>query len=385
MANTLTNLIVDAYAALNVVSREQTGLLMAVTRDPRASRLPIGATLRSPVAPLNTAGKDITPAMSIPTRADQTITNVAFTISKQRAFPFAWTDDEREAVDAQGPGFLTIQQQQIAQAIRAAIGEMSADLYATIRKGASRAFGTVGTAPFGTNLGESAQVAKILDDNGAPSSGRTLVTDTTTKAALSTLVNNPLNANPNLALTNQQGVIYDTNGLAFRMDPKITTVTKGTAASATTNSAGYAVGATTLTLAAVGTGTILAGDVVVFAGDTNKYVVATGNTDVSAGGTIVLQEPGLLKAMSAATKTITLQADFIANLAFSQDAVILGTRLPYRQEGDMATMVQTITDPFTGISFELAKYPGYHMSQYELGIAWGQAVEAPRHVAMLLY
>jgi hypothetical protein len=82
--------------------------------------------------------------------------------------------------------------------------------------------------------------------------------------------------------------------------------TPGTAANATTNAAGYAVGATTLTLASAGTGTIVAGDILTFADDTNAYLVATGDTDVSNGGTIVLAAPGLRIAMSAATKTITL-------------------------------------------------------------------------------
>jgi hypothetical protein len=88
--------------------------------------------------------------------------------------------------------------------------------------------------------------------------------------------------------------------------------------------------------------------------------------------------------MSAATKTITLTSNFTANLGFSRDAILLGTRLPMRPKKDMAIMVETITDPLTGISFELAEYPGYHMSHYEVGICWGVAVEKPQHLAIML-
>jgi hypothetical protein len=39
MGNTLTGLIPDAYVALDVVSRELTGFVESVMRDPKADRL----------------------------------------------------------------------------------------------------------------------------------------------------------------------------------------------------------------------------------------------------------------------------------------------------------------------------------------------------------
>ena len=54
--STLTNLIPDAYAALDVVSRELTGFIGSVTRDSTADRVAAGQTLRSIVAPVNSAG-----------------------------------------------------------------------------------------------------------------------------------------------------------------------------------------------------------------------------------------------------------------------------------------------------------------------------------------
>jgi hypothetical protein len=75
---------------------------------------------------------------------------------------------------------------------------------------------------------------------------------------------------------------------------------EGTAVSATTNTAGYAVGARLVTLAAAGSGTILAGDSVTFGADPHKYLVETGlGVDVSSGGTIRLAAPGLLAAIPA--------------------------------------------------------------------------------------
>jgi hypothetical protein len=75
---------------------------------------------------------------------------------------------------------------------------------------------------------------------------------------------------------------------------------------ATTNTVGFALNQTSITLASAGTGAIIAGDYVMFAGDTHKYKVVTGDSDVSNGGTIVLASPGLLKAIPAAATAITV-------------------------------------------------------------------------------
>lgn len=381
MATGLTNLVPDAYAALNVVSRELTGLLNSVRRLPGVERLGIGQSLRSPVAPVNTAGKDIVPAMALPAAAEQNIGNVPFVLTKSRAFPFTWSGEDQRSADA-GPGSLTIQQQQIAQAMRSAVAEISTDGYAAARVAASRAWGTAGTTPFATNLGESAQSKKILDDNGAPPSDRALVIDTSAGAALRTLLNNPLNANMSLATEpTRRGVLIDVNDFAIREESKITTVTKGTGANYTTTAAGFAAGTTSIPLI-TGTGTVLAGDVITFTGDTNKYVVKTG---IAAPGTIVLQEPGLRQAIPAAATNVTVGNNFVANLAFSKDAIVVGTRLPaLPTTGDIAIVRETIIDPVTGIAFELAAYPGYRMVTFEIGIAWGWAVENPRHLSILL-
>jgi hypothetical protein len=381
MANTLTNLIPDAYVALNVVSRELTGLIAATNRLTGIERLAVGQSLRSSAAPVNTAGKDTTAAMALPAAADQTIGNVAFTLTKSRAFPFSWSGEDTVGINS-GPGYLTVQQQQIAQAFRAAVAEISTDGYAAARVAASRAYGTAGTTAFATNLGESAQVKKILDDNGAPMSDRSLVIDTTAGAALRTLLNNPLTANASLSGdSTRAGVLIDVNGFAIREESKIAAVTKGTGTSYTSSAAGFAVGTTSIPVI-TGSGTILAGDVITFSGDTNKYVVKTG---VAAAGTIVIAEPGLQKALPASATALTIGNSFTANLAFSRDAIVLGTRLPaLPATGDMAIMRETIIDDKTGLAFELAAYGGYRMVTFEVSIAWGWAVEKAAHVAVLL-
>lgn len=382
MPNTLTNLIPSAYRALNVVSRELVGFIPSVQLDPSAEMLADGQTIYIPQAPVNSAGKDITPAMAFPSAAYQTIGSKSHSLTKKRAFPFSWQNEERKAMDA-GPGYLSINEQQIAQALRAAVNEIEVDIAVAAKNGASRAFGaTAGTAPV---LTDWANAKKILDDNGAPSTDRTSVFDTTAGVALRSTSNlYKVNEAGDGGSLLRQGVLGNLFGFNLRESAQIQTTTKGTASSATTNNAGYAVGATVLTLASAGTGTILAGDIITFAGDSNKYVVAVGNSDVSVGGTITLAEPGLRVAMSAATKAITVFGTCARNTAFSRNAILLSTRLPASVQGDLATDRQVITDPVSGISFELSMYPGDRMVHYEVAVCWGVTVIKPEHLAIIV-
>lgn len=378
-ANTLTNLIPDVYAALDVVSRELTGFIPAVARNSAADRLALNSTLRAFQTPANTAGKDITAAMALPSASDQAIANKTVTLSKARAFPFSWTGEEQRSVDT-GAGYLTIQQDQIAQAIRAAVLEIETDLYAVARKGASRAYGTAGTTPFASNLSETAQLRKILDDNGAPPSDRHLIIDTTAGANMRSLAQlQKVNESGDDSML-RQGVLRDINLFAIRESSKITAVTKGTGTGYLVNNAGgYAIGATAITVD-TGTGTILAGDVITFAGDANKYVVAAA----LSANVVTLAAPGLLKAVADNT-AITVGNDFTANVGFTRNSLVLATRLPeIPREGDLAIMREVITDPRTNLSFEVAVYPGYRMVTYEIGIVWGVAAIKPEHTAILL-
>lgn len=379
MANTLTNLVTDAFVALDVVSRELTGFVTAVNRDSSADRLAINQTLRVGQTPANAAGKDITAAMSLPTIANQTIANKTLTMTKARAFPFSWSAEEQKTVNT-GPGYLSLKQDQIAQAIRAAVNEFETDIATAAKNGASRGYGTAGTTPFASDLSDPANIRKILDDNGAPQSARTLVIDTTAAAKLRTLTNLTKANESNDTSLLRQGTLLDLHGFAIRESAQVQATTKGTGASYLVNNAsGYAIGDTSIALD-TGSGTILAGDMVTFAGDTNKYVVATA----LAGGVVVLAAPGLRQTL-ADNVAVTVVNTSTRNIAFSRNAIVAATRLPEAPaEGDLAIMREVLTDPRTGLSFELAVYPGYRMIHCEIGIVWGVSVIKPEHCAVLL-
>jgi len=380
MANTLTDLIPDLYKGLDVVSRELVGFIPAVTLDPDVSRAAVGQSVRSYVTPAASA-TDITVGVTPPDDGDQSIGNVPITITKSRRVPIRWNGEEERGV---GAGVNTIRSQQIQQALRTLTNEIEADL-AALHVHASRAYGTAGTTPFGTSgdYSDASNMFKILSDNGAPLTDRHLVLDTSAGANL-----RGKQAASNQAGTDsilRQGVLLDINGMAIRESAQIAMPTAGTAAGATTDAAGYAKGATVITLATAGTGAILAGDVITFAGDTNQYVVASGDADVSGGGTITLQETGLRQALPASATAITVVATASRSMAFTRNSIVLAQRLPaLPAAGDSAVDRATITDPRSGLSFEIAQYAQYRQMQWEISAAWGVKVIKPEHTALLL-
>lgn len=383
MANTITNLIPDIYNALDTVSRELTGFIPAVSSDMTFERAAVGQTVRSPVAPAATAG-DITPAVTPPDDGDQTIGNVSMSITKARRVPVRWNGEQSLGLNNGGPGRSRIMRDQFAQAMRTLANEVETDL-AALHVYASRAYGTAGTTPFGTanDYTDASNVLKILKDNGGPVSDNQLVLGTAAGANLLGKQARVDAAGSSSIL--RQGVLLDLHGMALRESGQVVTSTAGTGASATTDTTGYAVGATTITLASAGTGTIVAGDVITFAGDTNKYVVASGDADVSNGGTITLAAPGLQKAIATSATAITVIAAAARNMAFNRGAIALATRAPaLPEEGDSADDRQIVTDPRSGLSFEIALYKQYRQVQYEVSLAWGVKAVKPEHMALLL-
>jgi hypothetical protein len=383
--NTLTNLIPDLYADLDIVSRELVGMIPAVTLDASLARGKVGQKVFIPQAPTNTSSS-IVPNMIVPAEADQTIGSVSVEISKSKTVAFTWDGEEERGLNT-GPGISSIWRGQFAQALRVLVNEMEADLCGLQAK-ASRAFGVANALPFNTagDFSDASQVLKILKDNGTPLSDNQLVMNT---AAGANFLGKQADANRQGADSIlRQGVFLTVAGMDLRESGRIVSQTAGSMASATTSNAALLVGQTVLPLAAAGTGVVAAGDIISLANDTNKYVVTAvdfAGANPGASDTITIAQPGIRVAQSAATRAITVTATSSRNLAFNRSAIVLAQRLPERPSaGDMAIDVTTITDPRSGLSFEVAVYPGYRKVRYEVACAWGFEMIKPEHAALLI-
>jgi len=310
------------------------------------------------------------------------------TISQSKHYPIRWNGEDTKG-QLQAGNYHGILANQFAQAFRTLTNAIEVNLAQTAYQNASRAYGTAGTAPFGTagDLSDIAQVRKILDDNGVPQSELQLALGSAAIANLRGKQNVLFKVNE--AGTNEllrKGVIGELEGAMIRNSAGIVSQTKGTGASYTTDTAGYAVGATTINLI-TGTGTVLAGDRVTFAGDSNIYVVTAG---ISAPGAITIGAPGLKQAIAASAVAMTVGNTATPNVMFHPSAIQLITRapaLPIDASGkpmDMADDSVLVTDPMSGITYEVAVYRQFMQQVFHVRLAWGYQGIKANHTAILL-
>lgn len=385
MANalTLTSFAENIFRARDAVSRELVGFIPSVLMNSDTAEVSINGTVNSLVTAEPTLNTSYTPAMTIPAGDDQTVANVTTTIDQVANVRIPLRGEDVKKLENVGQ-YQSVVDNMFAQAFRKIGNTIETHVGSVARLGASRAYGTSGTNPFASTLAGTAQLGKILKDNGAPETDWKLVIDTAAGAALRTLTQLTHANEAATDATLRRGTLLDIHGFAIRESAGVGTTTAGTGASATTDNAGYAVGATVITLASAGTGTIVAGDVITFAGDTNQYVVVSGDADVSGGGTITIAAPGLRVAMSAATKAITVTAAYAGNVGFYRNAIELIVRPPAQPlGGDAAADRMVVNDPISGLVYSIGLYKGYGMNMLDFTTFYKAKVWKSEHVAIL--
>lgn len=361
-ANTLTVLAPTLFSAAKEVANEPFGALNAINLDFDDKGVAKGDTVTVPVAPANTAA-DFTPAATTSSGTDATATSIGVQITKSRKVSWNLTGEQLRSLQNGGNDQDWVRQM-IAQGMRTLRNEQEVDAVAAIRVGASRAYGTAGTTPFASDLSALTNARKILQDNGAPLADLQFVGDTSAGLNLRNLgvIQNHYQAGTDEE--RRTGVLQRQFGFMPRESAGVSTVTKGTGSGYLVNNASnYAIGATSIALD-TGTGTILAGDVVTFTGDTNKYVVKTA----LSGGVIELQAPGLRQALNDNT-ALTVGNNFVPNLAFERNACVGVIRPPLVPANPTIEQIQ-ISDQF-GMTYLLLQIAQYGQTSWELHQAWG--------------
>ena len=384
MANVLTDLAADIYKAADVVGRELVGFVPSATINANGSeRAAKGDVVRASFT-REAAAVNVSESMTIPEGTDQTVDNKTLTISNARAVQIPYTGEDVLHLN-NGIGFETVYGDQIKQAMRTLVNEMEEDLAIEAYQNASRAFGTAGTTPFGSNFSEIAEVRQILVDNGMPAN------DGQASLVLNTAAGTNLRQLAQLQKANEaggsellrQGTLLDLQGLMIKESAQVQAHTAGDGADYDTDlAATLAVGDTTIHVD-TGTGAFLAGDVVTFTGDTNKYVVGTGFAG-DGDGDIIINANGLRSTLADGVD-VAIGNSYTANVAFHRAALEIAMRAPaVPQGGDIADDAMVVVDPYSGLTFEIRVYKGYRKTMIEVAASWGVKAWKPDYIALLL-
>lgn len=377
MGKPLTELMPTLYVALDIVSREMVGFVPAVAVNAAPTTAALGEDIQIPRTTTAEA-EDILPGKPSE-KGDPDLDHLKMTIQKSRMVPVKWNGEQQLGVNNSGT-YNTILAGQFAQAMRTLANEVDADL-ARLYVGASRAHGALGTVPFKDGIADAPMTRKILADNGAPLTDLQMVVDTTIGAFL--------RANAQLTKANEagsdatlrRGELLQLSGFSIRESAQIRTHEAGiiTGSALVNNVDGYGRGDDVLAVDGMSALNLKAGDVLSF-GDGSKYVVP----DLATTTPLRIAAPGLMLPVTDNTP-VTLLGNYVPSLAFDRNALQLVARAPAMPEGgDEADDVTTITDPISGISFQVAVYRGYRQVRYEIGLAWGVKLIKPEHVAILI-
>lgn len=373
MANTLTALQPILFSAAQEVSAEPFGAIDAINANFDDKGVAKGDVVKVPVAPTRSAA-DFTPSNTTATGADATATDVEVQISKSRKVSWHLSGEQQRSLDNGATSAEWIRQL-MAQGMRTLRNEAEADCVTAIYTGASRATGTAGTNPFASALTTLADVRKILRDNGAPMADMQFVGDTTSEANLLKLGVVLDASQAGSDDERRSGILRRQYGFEMRTSGQIEAHTKGTGTSYQLSAAG-AIGDTTISVD-TGSGTLLAGDIVTFAGTSDKYVA---NSALS-GGDFTIGNPGLLAA-EADNDAITIGNNYTPNLAFERNAVVGVMRPPIMPANP--TINQMLISDGMGMTYLLLDIAQYGQRSWELHLAWGFKAVQSEHIALLL-
>lgn len=372
----------DIMLGLKETGYSPFGFIKAVNTNTGAEVAARGDVIK---VPIGKAGQMIdTPVgFNFPSEAGSDVNSINMELQYAKTVPIDWNGEDQKSMMNSG-AWGTVRAQQFADAFNQIRDEIEKTCALEAIKNASRAYGTAGTAPFasGSSMADMAQMKGILDSNKAPAAGRSIVLSSEAETSLLTNQTNMIKVNEaGSDVMIRQGIIMPTYGFNVRSSAQLGVHTAGAGTGYVTNlAASLNAGATEIAVD-TGSGSVLAGDVVTFQGDTNKYVITSNNATTTTAVTI--GEPGLRKVL-ADGKTMTIGSDYTPSIALHKSAIALAIRPPKApEEGDMMDRTY-VTDPYTGIVYEVALVKGQRVVQYQVSAVWGVKAVNPAWIALLL-
>lgn len=383
MSNVLTALAPILYSAAQKIPRELTGTLGAVTLNFDDKGVAINDTVKVPIIAQGSASA-YTPAMTASAGSDNTPTTATVSITNNQMYTWNVTGEQERSLMNGGDNAAEFMRQNMEQGIRTLVNAIELRTWQAAYQSASRATGTAGTSPFATNITPLANCLQVLLDNGMTDLDNiTAVINTTAGANLrgQVLLNGQFPSSTAQDLLNT-GVLTVLFGMKVRESGQVAAVTKGTGTSYTTSASANVVGQTVFTGILTGTGTILPGDVITFAGDANNKYMVQSSVGGSTVTSITIGAPGL-KVGFTGTNAITVGANYTPNVLIHRKGVVAVIRPPIIPQNPIIQQIP-VTDPVTGMTMLFCRVAGDGMLTYRLHVADGEAAVQSNTQAILL-
>lgn len=377
MANDLSAVIPQILAQGLMALRGATIMPRLVNADYSNDAAEKGDTIDVPV-PSAIAAQAVAPAATPQSTPDTTPTKVQIPLDRWYEAPFQLSDkDQAEAVRGVIP-------MQVSEAVKALGNQVNSDLFG-LYKGVYGFAGTAGTTPFGTanDISDATALRKVLNNQLAPMSPRRAVLDPDAEA----------NALGQRAFQDAswrsdadgiiEGQIGRKLGFDWFMDQAAPSHTAGSVTDTTADA--NAAGVTDLAVTTAGTTgdvSLVEGDIIQVAGDSQTYVVtAAVSLGAAASGTIPIS-PALQVATSGG-EAVSAKASHAVNLGFHRDAFALAVR-PLEAEGNgLGNLIQSAVDPVSGLALRLEVSREHKRTRWSFDILYGVKIVRPELAARL--
>jgi hypothetical protein len=314
----------------------------------------------------------VTPAATPPATEGSVPTSVPIPLNYWREAPFYLTDkDMVEAME----GIIPMQASEAIKRLGNYVDRIVLGEY----KSFYGYHGTAGSTPFASTTTDATQVRKVLNNQLAPLGDRHVIVNPDCEANaldLRAFQDQSWSGSPAAIV---EGDLNRKFGFQWWMNQNVLTHTAGTLSDGTghraiTNGA-LAAGVTTMNIDATTlTGTIVEGDVFVFAGHTQTYVVTNTSTLTASGNAVtgVTFAPALQVAVGDGVQ-VTFKDTHVVNLAMHRDAIALASRPFEPIPNGLGAISQSAVDEITGLALRLEVTREHKRTRFSYDILFGVA------------
>jgi hypothetical protein len=328
-----------------------------------------GDTIDVPISSSITATA-VTPAATAPDPGDTTPTSVPIAMNQWFEAAFELSDkDQLEAEDMIMPMQASEAIKSLANNVDNYILGLYQQFYGVAGDAAVVAFSD-GTAKDATDM------KKVLSNQLTPTDDRWAVTDANVEASASNVrafQDLSWNGSPQGII---EGELNRKMGFGWWMDQNVPLHTAGTGTGYLVNGV-HAVDATSIAIN-VGSGTIVVGDILTFAGDPQTYVATSA---LAAPGSVSISPA--LRVATAGGEAVAITASHVVNLGFHRDAIAFASR-PLRRSKGGGIISATQVDPVSGLALRVEVTEEYKRQRFSYDILYGSNVVRPEFGVRLL-